>query len=167
MPRTGPSVVDTDVLARACRFARVTAAINGLRDVLAAGLTGHDALGRAGTHQDLQALPGTRPVVAVGVRGRRGLDPGAVDPRPVHLVNTRRWGRVVDASTALAGLVGACDGQLTVGQVVGALADLLEEPEPDLRARLLPAVRDLVAEGLLVLPWPSPGQERRPRSGFR
>ena len=58
----------------------------------------------------------------------------------------------MDASTALAGLVGACDGELTVGQVVGALADLLEEPEPDLRARLLPAVRDLVAEGLLVLP---------------
>ena len=122
------------------------------RDVLAAGLTGHDALGRAGAHQDLQALPGTRPVVAVGVRESLELDPGAVDPRPVPPVDTRRRGRVVDASTALAGLVGACDGELTVGQVVGALADLLEEPEPDLRARLLPAVRGLVAEGLLVLP---------------
>ncbi|MFC3689567.1 DUF7059 domain-containing protein [Aquipuribacter hungaricus] len=122
------------------------------RDVLAAGLTGHDALGRVGAHADLAALLPTRPVVAPGVLERRDLDPGAVDPRTVHLVDTRRRGRVVEASTALAGLVGACDGELSVGQVVGALAQLLEEPEADLRARLLPAVRELVAEGLLVLP---------------
>jgi SAM-dependent methyltransferase len=122
------------------------------RDVLAAGLAGHDALGRAGAHTDLQALLATHPVVARGVLERRDLDPGAVDPRTVHLVDTLRRGRVVEASTALAGLVGACDGELSVGQVVAALAQLLEEPEAGLRARLLPAVRDLVAEGLLVLP---------------
>lgn len=122
------------------------------RDVLAAGLTGHDALGRAGAHDDLRALLATHPVVAPGVLERRDLDPGAVDPRTVHLVDTLRRGRVVEASTALAGLVGACDGELSVAQVVGAIAQLLDEPEADLRARLLPAVRDLVAEGLLVLP---------------
>ncbi len=122
------------------------------RDVLAAGLAGHDALGRVGAHDDLGALLGTRPVLARGVLERRDLDPGAVDPRTVHLVDTLRRGRVVEASTALAGLVGACDGELSVAQVVGALAELLEEPEAGLRDRLLPAVRDLVAEGLLVLP---------------
>ncbi len=122
------------------------------RDVLAAGLTGHDALGRIDAHRDLAALLDQRPVVASGVLERRDLDPGAVDPRSVHLVDTRRRGRVVEASTALAGLVGACDGELSVAQVVGALAQLLDEPEGGLRARLLPAVRDLVAEGLLVLP---------------
>lgn len=122
------------------------------RDVLAAGLTGHDVLGRVGAHVDLAALLGTRPVLAAGVLERRDLDPGQVDPRTVHLVDTRRRGRVVEASTALAGLVGACDGELSVGQVVAALAQLLEVDETDLRARLLPAVRDLVSEGLLVLP---------------
>jgi SAM-dependent methyltransferase len=122
------------------------------RDVLAAGLTGHDALGRAGAHADVSALLDTRPVLAAGVLERRELDPGQSDPRTVHLVDTRRRGRVVEASTALAGLVGACDGELTAGQVIGALAQLLEVDEAALRAQLLPAVRDLVAEGLLVLP---------------
>lgn len=122
------------------------------RDVLAAGFKGHDALGRVGAHVDLDALLLTRPVLAPGVVERRELDPGEVDPRAVHLVDTRRRGLVVKASTALAGLVGACDGELTVGQVVAALAVLLEVEEAHLRAGLLPAVRDLVAEGLLVLP---------------
>ena len=44
---------------------------------------------------DLRALLATRPVVAPGVLERRDLDPGAVDPRTVHLVDTRRRGRVV------------------------------------------------------------------------
>lgn len=122
------------------------------RDVIAAGLTGHDALGRAGAHGDMTALLDTRPVVAPGVLERHELDPGAVDPLRVHLVDTRRRGRVVEASTALAGLVGASDGELSVRQVVAALAHLLDEDEAALRAGLLPAVRDLVAEGLLVLP---------------
>ena len=49
-----------------------------------------------------------------------------------------------------AGLVGACDGELTVGQIVGALAVLLDEPDGQLRQRLLPEVRHLVADGLLT-----------------
>jgi len=56
---------------------------------------------------------------------------------------------VVRAGTALAGLVGACDGELTVGQILGALAALLEAPVAELRTGLLPAVRDLVRDGLL------------------
>lgn len=122
------------------------------RDVLVAGLTGHDSLGRVGAHLDLTALLDTRPVLAPGVMERRELDPGQADPRTVHLVDTRRRGRVVEASTALAGLVGACDGELSVGQVVAALATLLEIDQAELAASLMPAVRDLVAEGLLVLP---------------
>jgi len=122
------------------------------RDVLAAGLTGHDSLGRVGAHLDLTALLDTRPVLAPGVVERRELDPGQADPRTLHLVDIRCRGRVVEASTALAGLVGACDGELSVGQVIAALATLLDTDEAELAASLLPAVRDLVAEGLLVLP---------------
>jgi uncharacterized metal-binding protein len=58
-------------------------------------------------------------------------------------------GRVVRASTALAGLVGACSGELTVGQLTGALAVLLEVREAELTAELLPAVRALISDGLL------------------
>ena len=139
--RTGGSVVATDVSARACPFARVTAA-----------LTGHDALGRVGRPRRPRRAAEPPTGGRCGRAGAARARPGAVDPRTVHLVDTRRCGRVVAASTALAGLVGARDGELTVAQVVGALAQLLEVDEPTRRAQLLPAVRDLVAEGLLVLP---------------
>ena len=122
------------------------------RDVLAAGLAGHDALGALDAHRDLGRLAAARPVVAAGVVERRELLPGASDPTSVHLVDTLRRGLVVQASTALAGLVGACDGELTVGQVTAALAQLLDTDEAALAASLLPAVRELVAEGMLVLP---------------
>ena len=122
------------------------------RDVLTAGLSGHDALGALDAHRDVSRLAAARPVVAAGVVEQRQLVPGAVDPTSVHLVDTARRGLVVQASTALAGLVGACDGELTVGQVTAALAQLLDTDEAELAVTLLPAVRDLVAEGMLVLP---------------
>ena len=50
----------------------------------------------------------------------------------------------------LAALVGASDGELTVGQLVGAIAALFEVPADDLAGELLPAVRGLVGDGFLV-----------------
>ena len=49
----------------------------------------------------------------------------------------------------LAGFVGACDGDLSVGQILGALADLLDRPLQDVYRDYLPAVRRLVVEGFL------------------
>jgi hypothetical protein len=46
--------------------------------------------------------------------------------------------------------VGACDGELTIGQITGAIATLFEVDEIDLRAEVLPDVRGLVTDGLLV-----------------
>jgi hypothetical protein len=57
----------------------------------------------------------------------------------------------VQADPALAGLVGASDGELSVGQIVGALAQLLEVDEQSLTASVLPAVRALVDDGFLRL----------------
>ena len=59
-------------------------------------------------------------------------------------------GRVVQVSTAVAGLVGACDGTLTAGRIAGALATLLERPVAEVRAEVVPAVRGLVTDGLLL-----------------
>jgi hypothetical protein len=59
-------------------------------------------------------------------------------------------GRSVRADTALAGLVGACDGELTVGQISHALAALLDVPSGTMLAGMVPAVRDLVRDGFLV-----------------
>ena len=53
--------------------------------------------------------------------------------------------------TVEAALVGACDGELSVLQIMDALADLLEQDADEVRSSYLPVVRDLVAEGFLDL----------------
>ena len=77
--------------------------------------------------------------------------PGAADPAEIVLRQQRllRRGRQVD--TVEAALVGACDGELTVDQIVAALGQLLDREFADLRPAYLPVVRDLVAEGFLRL----------------
>ncbi|WP_225755048.1 methyltransferase [Actinotalea sp. Marseille-Q4924] len=114
---------------------------------LAAALAAHDLL--AATDDD--ALLGLAPTVAPDVTEERHLRPGAVDPTVVLLRQGGGFGRVVQAGTALAGLVGTCDGELTVGQIVGGIGAILDVPVDALRAELLPQVRDLVADGFLLL----------------
>jgi hypothetical protein len=77
--------------------------------------------------------------------------PGAENPTVIELRQGGGFGRSVQADPALAGLVGASDGELSVGQIVGALAQLLEVDEQSLTASVLPAVRALVDDGFLRL----------------
>jgi len=49
--------------------------------------------------------------------------------------------------TVEAGFVGACDGDLTVGEVLGALATLLGRDGQEVLTTYLPVVRQLVEEG--------------------
>lgn len=76
--------------------------------------------------------------------------PGAADPETivVRLQHGVRRARQVD--TLEAGLIGAGDGELTVGQVLDALASLLERDPAGLRRAYAPVVRELVAEGFLT-----------------
>lgn len=90
--------------------------------------------------------------VAGDVTEERHHLPGAEDPSVILLRQGGGAGRTVQASTALAGFVGACSGDLTVGQLTGALAVLLEVPETELTAELLPAIRGLITDGLLLPP---------------
>ena len=113
---------------------------------VAACLAAHDWLE---AHDD-DALLRARLRVADDVTEERYHRPGEEDPAVVLLRQGGGFGRVVRASAALAGLVGACDAELTVGQIVAALAQLLDEPVGALTGRLLPAVRGLVADGLLL-----------------
>jgi hypothetical protein len=57
--------------------------------------------------------------------------------------------RAFRADTVEAALVGACDGELSVVQILEALATLLEQHAGELRKRYLPRVADLLAEGFL------------------
>ena len=77
-------------------------------------------------------------------------EPGAADPQ--HIVLRQQFGlaRAVTADTALAAVVGACDGELRLGDLLDAVAGLLEVPAEALIADLLPRLRTLVEQGFLV-----------------
>ena len=119
-----------------------------LGDHLAAALAAHDRLA-ALSDDALAGLCLTAPADVTIEQHRR---PGETDPAVVLLRQGDGFGRAVLAGTALAGLVGACDGELTVGQIAGALAALLDAPAGELTAELLGQVRDLVRDGFLRLP---------------
>jgi hypothetical protein len=77
--------------------------------------------------------------------------PGATDPERIVLRRQRGVRRARPVDTVLAALVGACDGELTVGQVLDALAALLDADAGVLRADTIPVVRELIGEGWLDL----------------
>jgi methylase of polypeptide subunit release factors len=117
--------------------------------------TGHDVAAVLAAHdwlaaRDDAALLAAALRVAGDVTEERHHLPGADEPAAILLRQGGGAGRVVQVSTAVAGLVGACDGSLTVGQLAAALAQLLDRPEADVRAEVLPAVRGLVTDGLLL-----------------
>lgn len=112
---------------------------------IARSLAGHDWL----ESRDDAALAATHLVTAADVTEERYLTPGEADPNVVIVRQGDGLGRGIQASSPLAALVGACDGELTVGQIVGALASLFDVPADDLAAELLPAVRGLVRDGFL------------------
>lgn len=115
---------------------------------VAAFLAAHDWLERTG-NDDAPLLDAVLRV-APDVTEERHFVPGAEDPTVILLRQGGGPARVVQASTALAGLVGACGGALSLGQIIAALATLLERGEGELRTELLPAVRSLIADGLLL-----------------
>ena len=78
--------------------------------------------------------------------------PGAADPEVVVLRQQRGLRRARQADTVEAALVGACDGELSVGQILDALAQLLDLDAAQTRATYLPTVRELVADGFLESP---------------
>ena len=120
----------------------------GIGSHLAACLAAHDR--QAAT--DAGLLSRLRLTVASDVTEERHYWPGQEDPTLMTLHQGGGFGRSVPLDTALAALVGACDGDLDVGSIVSALAQLLEADEAELTADLLPGVRGLIDDGFLLLP---------------
>lgn len=75
--------------------------------------------------------------------------PGDEDPR--HIVYRQRYGfgRAVEVGTALGAVLGACDGDLTAGQIIAAVADILDVDGAALVDEIVPRLRTLVGEGYL------------------
>ncbi len=99
---------------------------------------------------DDEALLAARLVARVDVRQETFGEPGAEDPEDIVLRQQRGLRRARKADTVEAGLVGACDGDLAVGQILDALATLLGSEPAAVRREYLPVVRDLLVEGFLT-----------------
>ncbi|WP_309127142.1 methyltransferase [Microbacterium sp.] len=130
-----------DAAARLRRFEKISQPVSNLGRALGAGLAAHDLL--------VTGLP-ARLTVAPDVTEARHFMPGDDDPSVIELRQGGGLGRTVGVDPALAGFVGACDGELTVSQIVAALADLFDVPLAELWADLEPRIRTLVLDGLLL-----------------
>ena len=100
---------------------------------------------------DDDAVAGLRPVTAPDVTEERHLRPGASEPEVILIRQGGGFGRVIEADTALAALVGVADGELSVAQIATAVAALTGADEAALRARMVAATRSLAAEGFVDL----------------
>ena len=89
-------------------------------------------------------------VVADDVTEERHQRPGAEHPGVILLRQGAGLRRTNLMSTELTGFVSACDGDLSVGQIVAALAALLDRSDPEFGADLVQEVRNLVLDGFLV-----------------
>lgn len=95
------------------------------------------------------ALLAARPRLRADVVQETHGPVGAEHPARIVLRQQRGMRRAREVDTATAGLAGASDGELTVGQLLGALDQLVgPESHPGDRRR---DVRDLVTEGFLEL----------------
>lgn len=120
----------------------------GIGSHLAACLQAHDWQ----VATDDAQLAASHLSVAPDVTEERHYWPGQDDPTLMTLHQGGGFGRTVQLDTALAALIGACDGDLSVGSIISALAQLLDADETDLRAELLPRVRELLDDGFLQTP---------------
>lgn len=75
---------------------------------------------------------------------------GAEDPATIVLRQQRGFRRARRADTVVAALAGASHGDLPVGPLLDAIAQLLDRDAAQTRATYLPVVRELVDEGFLV-----------------
>lgn len=98
----------------------------------------------------LDQLLASRPAL-VDVEQETLGTPGAEDPQ--HVVFRQRVGlmRAIKADTALAAVLGALDGELTVGQVLAAVGQVLEVDAAGLAAAVLPEIRAALRDQLLRL----------------
>lgn len=76
--------------------------------------------------------------------------PGAAEPERIVVRQQHGLRRARQVDTVEAGLIGACDGDLAVGQILDALAQLLEADAGEVRASYAGSVRSLFEEGYLA-----------------
>ncbi|KIF75099.1 transferase [Streptomyces sp. 150FB] len=100
------------------------------------------------THDDAALLAGHFVLAPEVVQEQVGL-PGAEDPEHVVLRQHRGMRRATEVDTVGAGFAGVCDGTLSAGRILDAIAQLVGEDAVLLRDRTPQSIRLLVEEGFL------------------
>lgn len=129
------------------RLERLVGALGteSLGEHIAAALAAHDWLQAHGAE-----LADARLTVAGDVTEERHHWPGDEHPTVMTLRQGGGFARTVSLDTGLAAVVGACDGELPLGAIIDAVAQLLEVDARALRDEVLPRIRELVFVGMLV-----------------
>ena len=124
-----------------------TPAAAGIGAQLAATLDAHDAL----VALDDAALGRETLEVAPDVTEERHYWPGDEHPAAMTLRQGGGFARTYPLGTALAAVVGACDGELSLAAICAAVSELLEVDEAELLAEVLPNIREFIEVGILRL----------------
>ncbi|MEV7418722.1 class I SAM-dependent methyltransferase [Streptomyces sp. NPDC089919] len=99
-------------------------------------------------HDDAALLEGHFRIVEEVVQEQVGM-PGAEDPEHVVLRQNRGMRRATKVDTVGAGFAGVCDGSLSAGRILDAIAQLVQEDPVVLRDRTPESIRLLVEQGFL------------------
>jgi methylase of polypeptide subunit release factors len=78
--------------------------------------------------------------------------PGAADPSQISLRQATRWRRSVEVGSEAAAVLGACDGEFSLGQLLEATAEVMDADSRRLADALLPQFRELILDGFLLSP---------------
>ncbi|GAA2298954.1 class I SAM-dependent methyltransferase [Streptomyces hawaiiensis] len=107
-----------------------------------------DRLDHLRDHDDAALLEGHFRLAAEIVQEQVGL-PGAEDPEHVVLRQNRGMRRATRVDTVGAGFAGVCDGTMSAGRILDAIAQLIREDPVLLRDRTPAQIRLLVEQGFL------------------
>lgn len=88
---------------------------------------------------------------AADVTEERHHIPGNPDPVAIVLRQGGGLQREMRVGSATAALVGASDGELTLGQIAAAIGALTDRPADDVRDETEPAIRALLEAGMLTI----------------
>jgi hypothetical protein len=75
--------------------------------------------------------------------------PGQSDPQHIVLRQQRGFRRAFALDTATAGILGACDGELTLAEIIAAVTGLVDADSETLTREIVSRIHGLVLDGFL------------------
>ena len=83
------------------------------------------------------------------VREERHYEPGATDPQVIVATQGGGFGRRIQLNSWMAAALGACDGELAIGQIISALHVLTDEDRDVISKHVYSQLGLLVRAGML------------------